>query len=342
MGGVVLRNLDNSIPTASSKRIGGLITVNSPNYGAPIVNSIQNGSVLSAAQNGLNKLLKGPNAQLLQIPFNIITNTFYSDDIANAFITEEFINSYISGNTANDLKPNSSCLNSINSYTSPIPQISIWGSENSPVHWRMLGSLMNYGEDDYAFAKFVNIGRGVYNGWFVYNTTMAGVYAGLSFFQPWVLIASANCVYKATQWNQGKKWIDGSESVWCSLIETTKTEQRSYWVRVWFPCTYPPIDKESADDDKLISIDPDCGHWVWKQRIRYVSVNYPSDGLLPQYTQELQSIPTGNRYRIDGANHMEVLDMSNSTLNGVRVDGTKNTLDLIFNRQTGDFFHTPE
>jgi hypothetical protein len=87
--------------------------------------------------------------------------------------------------------------------------------------------------------------------------------------------------------------------------------------------------------------DPDCGEWVWQQRTRYVSVNYPSDGLLPQYTQELQGITWNNRYKILGANHMEVLDMSNSTLNGQPNDGTRLRLSEIFDRDPSDWFYTP-
>ncbi len=60
----------------------------------------------------------------------------------------------------------------------------------------------------------------------------------------------------------------------------------------------------------------------------------------PQYTQELKGIPYGNKYIIKGANHMEVLDMSKSTLNGQPNDGTYDTFSIIFDRQPGDWFRT--
>lgn len=88
--------------------------------------------------------------------------------------------------------------------------------------------------------------------------------------------------------------------------------------------------------------NPDCGEWVYKQGIHLVAVNYPSDGLLPTYTQELIEIPVDspNRYSIDYANHLELRDMSNSKLpNGQPNDGTRNTLNAIFNRP--DWFNTP-
>lgn len=72
-------------------------------------------------------------------------------------------------------------------------------------------------------------------------------------------------------------------------------------------------------------------------------VNYPSDGFLPIYSQELQGVSaySGNRYYIEGANHVEVRDMSNSKLNGVPNDGTRNKFNMIFDR-TNDFFNTPQ
>ena len=53
--------------------------------------------------------------------------------------------------------------------------------------------------------------------------------------------------------------------------------------------------------------------WVYVTKTERVSVNYPSDGLLPEYTQKLQGIPGGNIYHVEHANHLEVTDMSNSS-----------------------------
>ena len=50
----------------------------------------------------------------------------------------------------------------------------------------------------------------------------------------------------------------------------------------------------------------------------------------------------GNRYVIDHANHAEVLDMSYSKKpNGTLNDGTRITLNAIFNRALPDWFNTP-
>ena len=78
----------------------------------------------------------------------------------------------------------------------------------------------------------------------------------------------------------------------------------------------------------------DCGEWKWVQRTRYVSVNYPSDGLLPQYTQELQGIPNDNKYKVEGANHIEVRNMGFSP----QGDITRLRFNQIFDRK--DWFGT--
>jgi hypothetical protein len=73
------------------------------------------------------------------------------------------------------------------------------------------------------------------------------------------------------------------------------------------------------------------------KKTRYISVNYPSDGLLPQYTQELQGIPAKNKYKVNGANHIEVRNM---TKDGNGVDETAVEFRRIFNRPFPDFFRT--
>ena len=63
-----------------------------------------------------------------------------------------------------------------------------------------------------------------------------------------------------------------------------------------------------------------------------------SEGFIPSYSQDLASLPPSNRYFINGANHIEVLNMSNSKLNGIKNDATKGRLDEIFRDRTDIFF----
>jgi hypothetical protein len=126
---------------------------------------------------------------------------------------------------------------------------------------------------------------------------------------------------------KGRNWIDTSETMWCSLIKTTQTVQQTHWVEVWVPCNYPPIER---------NIDPDCGEWVWVQQTYTTTINYPSDGLLPKYTQIMKNNPTANNtYYVSGANHIEVRNM---TKDGNGTDETKEQFDDIFDRT--DWFKT--
>jgi len=321
MGGLMLRDTDR-ITANGTKKFGGYITVTSPNYGAPISNSLIDGSVENAAENACNKLADGPAAQLFSLPWGIVSN-LATNVLCDKFIDNDLVQG-LQGSpiTNNDLRVGSPTINAINNYDTNLPRISIWAEENSPVHWRMISSSI-YGNDT-QFVNTVNTARGVYNGFYVYNTSLAVVTGVFGFWNPFVWGATALYGYRATQWKKGRNWIDDSENIWSSLIKTTKLEPQTYWSYEFIPCPY-----------WVPNPGPNCGYRGWKQRTRYVSVNYPSDGLLPQYTQELQDIPVGNRYKVNGANHLEVRNM---TTDGNGVDETYEEFIKIFNRP--DWFST--
>lgn len=329
MGGLMTRYIDANT-NFGEKRFGGYITTTSPIYGAPIANSIIDGSVNSFASNAFNKLKVGPISQLTGVlPWQItayLSVKELSDFISVDNLIEEHIGSTVS-NT--DLKVGSPTINAINAYDSnnTIPRISIWAAENSPVHWRMFSSS-NYDYDDEKLVGYVNTARGVYNGFYIGNTSLAIACAAASFWFPLCWGVSAVATYRAVQWKKGRDWIDNSETGWCSLIKTSVQEQQTYWVEEWVPCEYPPHER---------NIDPDCGEWVWVEHTHMVTVNYPSDGLLPKYTQIMKNNPTYNNvYHVSGANHIEVRNMS---VNGTGTDETYNEFYKIFHNRT-DWFET--
>ena len=315
MGGLMLRDADR-ITANGTKKFGGYITVTSPNYGAPISNSLLDGSVEKAAQNACNKIADGPLAQAFSLPWGIISN-LGTDFLCNKFIDNDLVQNLQGTPVTNeDLKIGSPTIDAINDYDTNLPRISIWAEENSPVHWRMISSQL-YGNDT-KFVNTVNTARGIYNGFYTYNTSLAVVTGVVGFWNPFAWGATALYGYRATQWKKGRNWIDDSENIWSSLIKTTRREKQTYWALttvfggVW------------TGDNTIGSLG-----LSWKQHTRYISVNYPSDGLLPQYTQELQGIPFGNRYKVEGANHLEVRNM---TTDGNGVDETKDVFDDIFDR----------
>ena len=339
MGGLMIRDIDRLTPI-NVKRFGGYITVATPNYGAPIANSLLDGDVTSAASNACNKLIAGPAAQLFGLPWTIVNN-ITNNDICGSFIDDDLIQG-LQGSpvTNNDLRVGSATIDSINNYATNIPRISIWAEENSPVHWRLISSTIS--NNDTEWISIANDARSVYNSHYANNFALAIAHA---FIDP---VGAALFSYRATEWKKGRDWIDDSETIWSSLIKTTRTEQETYWEEIWEPCPYPPnyppppaANPNGNNAIALKSVDPDCGEWVWQELTRYVTVNYPSDGFLPKYTQIMVDNPTpDNVFHVLGANHTEVRNMSNSTLNGQPNDATKDRFDEIFNRPEPDFFHT--
>jgi len=322
MGGLMIRGVD-KITGSGTKKFGGYITVTSPNYGAPISNSILDGSVQSAAANACNKVKDGPIAELLSLPWAISAN-ITTDYLCDIFITNDLVQNLQGTPSTNaDLRVGSPTINAINYYTdnnnSSIPRISIWAEENSPVHWRMFSSSVH--NNDATLVNDINTARNVYNGFYIYNTAMVGFYASQGFFL-WHKVALHT--YRATQWKKGRDWIDDSENIWNSLIKTTRSEQETYWALI-------DVFGNVWDGDNTTG---SLG-LHWEQRTRWVSVNYPSDGLLPQYTQELQGISSGNRYKVNGANHLEIRNM---TTDGNAIDETAVEFRKIFDRD--DWFET--
>jgi hypothetical protein len=69
------------------------------------------------------------------------------------------------------------------------------------------------------------------------------------------------------------------------------------------------------------------------------AVSYPSDGLIPKYSQVINGLSTGNVYEVKNANHIEVRNMSYLGPNG---DNTKDEFNKIWTRlPENDFFRTP-
>ena len=336
MGGLAIRDADRLHPGASSKYFGGYITVSTPNYGAGIANSILNGNVQSAADDACDKLTAGPQASLAGAVISIIANAT-NLDMCSLFIDNAISNelaTYTNQPAVQDLKRGSATINSINTYTVNsnynIPRISIYAEENSPVHWRLINST---GAVNFNVLNAASTARDIYQGFFVWNRVKAIACGVGGFWNPWCWGAAAAFWYKANQWKKGRNWFDNSENIWNGLIQTTQLEPHTYYERVWVPCPYPPIDPFNGRN-----IDPNCGHWEWQYVTRYVSVNYPSDGFIPKYSQIMKNNPTpNNTYRVNKANHKEVLDM---THDGNNVDETYETLKRIFNRPIGDFFRT--
>jgi len=269
-------------------------------------------------------LSDGPLSELHILPWQILPGLKTSDIVNALFGDFKFSDN---NQTIDEMEEGSNYINTLNNYNTNTPTITITAEETSPVHWNLVKTFGAYS----FVVDNISTARSIYNNRMHYNQTQAVIH---SFWNPFL---AAQYSYKANAWKKGRDWIDDSENIYSALIKTTRLEPETYWVEEWIPCPYPPTVRTKTNRNagtRLKNVDEDCGEWVWVQYTRTISVNYPSDGLLPLYTQELDGIPPQNKYHIQGANHLEVGDMSSSS----QGDLTRTQFNLIFNRS--DFFGT--
>ena len=371
MGGLIIREMDRTT-TGSNKQFGGFITVDTPNKGAYIANSILNGTAANAISSTCNSLLAGPNASgWTGSLFNDISPSDYCD-----LMGASFPSSFITTATAQSIAEGSSDINTLASYNSSLPRIAIWGQENSPVHWRMVSSMIrenpnltdnatlnnvlaaiSQGNDSW-FITVANVSKGIYNTMRIFYTVQGNFCSTWPMtWVPGCASAASSKYYKAAQWNKGKNWFTNSEALWTSVIGGTQTTTTTYTTLEWVPCPddfYPPYIPQGVQGNEEAyqkridpyndgplprNIDP-CedgeGEWVEVTHTTTTTVNHPTDGVVTKYTQKMTGVSASNTFEIPGANHFEVRDMSDSP----QGDLTKQTFDAIFNRGVNNFFHT--
>ena len=349
MGGLMIREIDRTT-SSSNRRFGGLITVNSPNEGAYVSNSVLNGVAATQASYACSQLTAGPNASGFT---KILFDNIDTDDMC-VIQDASFVYNFIPENSVDDLAEESQEINDLNSYSNSIPKIAIWSHENSPVHWRLLSTMINDNPNlttnpsinnkiaaisqpnDYWLLSVVNISKIVYSTMETLYNVIGNFCMSIPF--RWFAYCRAEAVtnyYKASQWKKGRLWLHNSESIWSTLIGATQIQEITYQTWEWVPCPYPPNHPVKSGRPPIDPDPNDCGYWILETHTTYTTVHYPSDGLLPTYTQKnIPGIPSGNLYKITGANHFEVKNMSNSP----QGDLTKAEFDNIFDRN--DIFKT--
>ena len=80
----------------------------------------------------------------------------------------------------------------------------------------------------------------------------------------------------------------------------------------------------------------------WQANTNTVTVfqQLPSDGVVCSNSQILNDIPQSNVYEAIGVNHSDELNTSSGS-NPSSSDVMRTTFNLIWNRNSNDFFHTP-
>jgi hypothetical protein len=144
--------------------------------------------------------------------------------------------------------------------------------------------------------------------------------------------------HRAHAWAQGRNWIDESPDLWNTLIgchryETTTvtisqhvcSNARNLNLTDWYDCI----------ENTCGFLDPSC--YTQITQTYSVFVRRPSDGLFCDDTQVIPGLPGQNIYEARGVNHLQEINATS-----MQPDEMEEVFNLIWDRQPGDFFHTPD
>ena len=295
MGGVAFREI---VTRRSPGFVGGVVTVGSPLNGAAIANRLANGDVSGFIRHGVDELRKGPLRELLGLKYIIVragARAFTSSRLQEVLFEESGIDNIlfpIANNTSvRDLQVGSPYMQQATRLQVNVPNISLFGNENSPVHYRLASSF--FLESDEVLPKALRDARGVYNTFYIKNVA---------------LYLSPINVWKASGWKAGRDFLDKSEKEWNSLIGATRTESITSCYNT-FTCAYDWYYPNCTNGNYQSACD-NCWRNVCEPVTRVY--NEVSDGLLNASTQKgesslaiLSNWNADKSFEVIGANHNE-------------------------------------
>lgn len=336
-GGLGLRSLIH-LPAGADRILGGVVTVGTPHRGGAIVNNIQNGSVQSALNRGCRALGAGPSTHLGGgfIVQGITTNALCT---ALPTIFEIFTGGTLEGSiqdqSALDAAVDSDFLSTLNNFEPNVNIISVYGNEESPVHWRLLSSQDTDNENDQRYVNVSNILQGLYTGASVTYGVLATVrlVGGFFSFNPVAVAKGAYNVFQSVQYARGALWLANSEQYWLDAIdcESTTTYTQTFTTSS-IPCTNFSVgtDEWFQCMDEYIAAGDSAPTGTTTRTIR-VTVNAASDGFFCIDTQIYDPFDSNRNYEAEGVNHS---DETNTTFMQTRNsnDEIREIFDEIFNR----------
>lgn len=325
-GGLAVREVDRRVGTGGPQRFGAFITVGSPNNGAQIINSIRAGDVTDAMDDACEQLSAGPLVE--PIPFvyvqaasGVVTNDVLCRLMSDLYLDGVFQDE-VDGPSGDDMEVGSDFITALNNTPPNVPSISIWGNENSPVHWRLVSSMATGNDTDDRYVKVANTMETIYAVYFYYHSAQAVVGGVFGIFFPPTWVVAIYHGYQATQWNKGRKWFDQSEGIWNGLIGCTGQQQdlTVSYTTLSVDCTcYGPTGTEPWIDCVMNLCGGSLnGCYQTITTTISVTVNDKSDGLLCDQTQILDGLPAANIFEAKGVNHNE----ETNTTNGTTDDGS--------------------
>ncbi len=309
MGGIVSRNIDVT-QTGTNRRFGGIITVGSPNDGIMLANNIANGRVGQAMNHACGEVLAGPTSEIpgVGIIINFIIPEVICDVLSDQLI-DPILGSSLSVSGAN-MSVGSAVMNTINGGGSGIPQISIWGNEESPVHWRLLSSMDTDNANDTKWVTNAEDYRELYQALYISHLSASVVAGVLGFFFPPIWAGAAVEALKAVQWKRGVRWFDRSEGMWNQLMACGGDVFEQVTVTYTNQIVNCNCFGYTGSPEWVNCLNTYCGGtingcWQTVTTTQEVVVNGQSDGFICENAQIINSTPATNHYRADGANHNE-------------------------------------
>lgn len=311
-GGVVLRALDREKQgSPNGMRFGAYVTVGSPNGGAPIIVSANNGETGRLMGEIVNELAAGP--QSASIIAQIFSKTIEQFKEGIAEFLADAITSQFLATTAQDFAYGSRWIGDLNKASSNTPRVHIVGVETAPVHWKTISSYvlnsgagLPFGEtNDIEMEEKINQLRANYiskvdhfNS--LHRRSMRSWYYTLGISSLVGVIADWD--FKAKQYQRGVDWIDGFGVKWARVIgayhDTFET------------ITLPPRTccLRNCEVQNCGACTANC------TTQRLISTQYlNSDGIVPEPQQELAG--SYKRYVARGANHSELLNHPSAQAN---------------------------
>jgi hypothetical protein len=303
LGGVVARRLDRTTT------IGGIVTIGSPLDGAPSANSSLNGNVANAIGDAAYAIGRGPLASFGFGNFGVqIFGNFFGSSVLPGLL-EGIISPSNFGDVAtmSDVQVGGSGIEADkNAPPTNTPKISIWGNEESPIHWNIIKTSANIPMPTIA---------DVLGYAYLATSIVYGTIAAINWYNPY----GWYCAYTAYQWFAGYDWIiNDSERIYNNLIGSDMVVQQCVNLTYTY-CTFP---------DSRCAYTPQSWQYCMTRCTDYtnnvcfnVHNNGISDAFIPAVSQRGDGSPswrTGAQMVIQrealGVNHLEELDANNQEM----------------------------
>jgi hypothetical protein len=298
MGGVAARRVD----LRGLANLGGLITVGAPLDGAGIASSINVGLAQAAVEDGITQVGKGPVAHFIPIP--LVNDMLITEAIDKLRSGPLNLNANTFGQTAiTDLQIGGGVAIDMNANPTNLPKVSIFGNEESPVHWNLATTTADiriFGHQ-VDLAVTADFAEDVYYAMFIVDIVVGSTLIAVGFWNPFAWFAAAIAFWQADQWKQGYDWLCDSERIWNVLIGSSVAASQCITYQAYI-CYYP-------------STSSSC--WQTRTNCFTSQLNGKSDGFIAATSQTgFNSTSWVGVPQVEalGVNHFEEIDVNNGIM----------------------------